>query len=559
MTLSILDWSIIIGYLAFALGIGIYFSRRAGRGMSDFFVTGRSLPWWLAGTSMVATTFAADTPIFITGEVARHGIAGNWLWWNVAIAHMLAVFVFARLWRRARIITDLELIEIRYSGRSAAALRGFRAVYEGILINSIIMSWSLLAMTKILEVFFSFNKWEAIVVCAVITLTYTVLSGLWGVVMTDFLQFIIAMVASLALVIIVSVKMGGMGVLRENLGPEMLEFVPRRSGSLLPWTAFAAYLSLNWWAGKSADGGAYLAQRMFAAKDEGHATKAMLWFTVAHYALRPWPWIIVALFSLVAFPGLADPELGYPKMVARFLPTGLRGMMVVSFLAAFMSTIDTHLNWGSSYLVNDIYKRFVRKEASDRHYVRVSRLTCVLLMVLASVITYMMTSVTGAWKLIYQLTAGIGGVYIMRWLWWRVNAWSEISAWVSSAVITVSIRTLWPDMEFGLKLAATALLSTASWLAVTLATSPVDEERLIEFYRRVKPSSPGWRRVARRAGIEGDAGRSAWGDLVGWIAGSLMVYAFLFGTGKLIFGEISQGLLLLGVGVLGWVVVTKKM
>jgi len=559
LTLSILDWSIIIGYLAFALGIGIYFSRRAGRGMSDFFVTGRSLPWWLAGTSMVATTFAADTPIFITGEVARHGIAGNWLWWNVAIAHMLAVFVFARLWRRARIITDLELIEIRYSGRSAAALRGFRAVYEGILINSIIMSWSLLAMTKILEVFFSFNKWEAIVVCAVITLTYTVLSGLWGVVMTDFLQFIIAMVASLALVIIVSVKMGGMGVLRENLGPEMLEFVPRRSGSLLPWTAFAAYLSLNWWAGKSADGGAYLAQRMFAAKDEGHATKAMLWFTVAHYALRPWPWIIVALFSLVAFPGLADPELGYPKMVARFLPTGLRGMMVVSFLAAFMSTIDTHLNWGSSYLVNDIYKRFVRKEASDRHYVRVSRLTCVLLMVLASVITYMMTSVTGAWKLIYQLTAGIGGVYIMRWLWWRVNAWSEISAWVSSAVITVSIRTLWPDMEFGLKLAATALLSTASWLAVTLATSPVDEERLIEFYRRVKPSSPGWRRVARRAGIEGDAGRSAWGDLVGWIAGSLMVYAFLFGTGKLIFGEISQGLLLLGVGVLGWVVVTKKM
>ena len=559
MTLSILDWSIIIGYLVFALGIGIYFSRRAGRGMSDFFVTGRSLPWWLAGTSMVATTFAADTPIFITGEVARHGIAGNWLWWNVAIAHMLAVFVFARLWRRARIITDLELIEIRYSGRSAAALRGFRAVYEGILINSIIMSWSLLAMTKILEVFFSFNKWEAIVVCAVITLTYTVLSGLWGVVMTDFLQFIIAMVASLALVIIVSVKMGGIGVLKENLGPEMLEFVPRRSGSLLPWTAFAAYLSLNWWAGKSADGGAYLAQRMFATKDEGHATKAMLWFTVAHYALRPWPWIIVALFSLVAFPGLADPELGYPKMVARFLPTGLRGMMVVSFLAAFMSTIDTHLNWGSSYLVNDIYKRFLRREASDRHYVRVSRLTCVLLMILASVITYMMTSVGGAWKLIYQLTAGIGGVYIMRWLWWRVNAWSEIAAWVSSAVITVSIRTLWPGMEFGLKLTITALLSTASWLTVTLATAPVDEERLIEFYRRVKPSSPGWSRVARRAGLEGDAGRGAWGDLVGWIVGSLMVYAFLFGTGKLIFGETLQGLLLLGVGVLGWVVISKKM
>jgi len=360
-------------------------------------------------------------------------------------------------------------------------------------------------------------------------------------------------------VIIVSIKMGGIGVLKEQLGPEMLEFVPSRSRGLLPWTAFAAYLSLNWWAGKSADGGAYLAQRMFATKDEGHATKAMLWFTVAHYALRPWPWIIVALFSLVAFPGLADPELGYPKMVARFLPTGLRGMMVVSFLAAFMSTIDTHLNWGSSYLVNDIYKRFVRKEASDRHYVRISRLTCLLLMVLASVITYLMTSVAGAWKLIYQLTAGIGGVYIMRWLWWRVNAWSEIAAWVSSAVITVSIRTLWPDMEFGLKLALTALLSTASWLAVTFATSPVEESKLIEFYRRVKPSSPGWRRVARRAGTEEEADGGAWGDLVCWIVGSLMVYAFLFGAGKLIFGETLQGIVLLGLGVLGWVVISKRL
>jgi len=360
-------------------------------------------------------------------------------------------------------------------------------------------------------------------------------------------------------VIIVSIKMGGIGVLKEQLGPEMLEFVPSRSRGLLPWTAFAAYLSLNWWAGKSADGGAYLAQRMFATKDEGHATKAMLWFTVAHYALRPWPWIIVALFSLVAFPGLADPELGYPKMVARFLPTGLRGMMVVSFLAAFMSTIDTHLNWGSSYLVNDIYKRFVRKEASDRHYVRISRLTCLLLMVLASVITYLMTSVAGAWKLIYQLTAGIGGVYIMRWLWWRVNAWSEIAAWVSSAVITVSIRTLWPDMEFGLKLALTALLSTASWLAVTFATSPVEESKLIEFYRRVKPSSPGWRRVARRAGTEEEADGGAWGDLVCWIVGSLMVYAFLFGAGKLIFGETLHGIVLLGLGVLGWVVISKRL
>jgi len=562
MGLNWVDWAIILAYVVFAMAVGVYFSRRASRGIDEYFVSGRNLPWWIAGTSMVATTFAADTPLAITGMVAKDGIAGNWLWWNMAASHMMAVFFFSHLWRRARIITDLELIELRYSGKSASVLRGFRSLWEGIFLNCIVMGWVMLAMTKIIGVLFQWPKWLALGISLLIALFYSVLSGFWGVVTTDFVQFFLAMIGSIVLAIIALIKVGGIGVVEARLGElygadsGILDFVPQVGSGLLPMETFVAFIAVNWWANKAVDGGGYIAQRMFSTKNEKHSFLATLWYSIAHYALRPWPWILVALVSLVVFPHLKDPEMGYPKMVLEFLPVGLKGLMMASFLAAFMSTIDTQINWGSSYVINDFYKRFIKKEGSfrrqeeaNRHYVRVSRLVVILLMILGTSMAYLMESIKGAWELFYAMTAGIGGVYIMRWFWWRVNAWSEISAWSASATAYLTLYFTRPDLTFGWRLMIITGFSTLCWLTVTLLTRPVEEQKLIAFFKRVRPESPLWKPIREKV-LDVDVPQMGWRDIACWLLGIVFVYSFLFAIGKLVLGFLQGGLILMGVSAL---------
>jgi Na+/proline symporter len=550
---TLLDWLIVAAYIVFALGVGIVFRKRAGRDITEYFLSGRKLPWWIAGTSIVATMFAADTPLVVTGLVANDGISGVWMIWNFAAAHLFVTFFFARLWRRAGVITDVELVQIRYSGRPARVLRGFRGVWEGVVLNCIIMGWVILAMVKILGVLIDLDavtetlgiaavidgRWFAILVCLIVAVAYTVLSGFWGVAVTDFVQFLLAMAGAIALAIIATGDIGGIAELKNRLVERYgaatdgyLSFVPTGRGPSLAVTTFVALIGVNWWATRDAGGTSYMVQRMLAAKDEHHSFLAVLWFCFAHYVLRPWPWIVVGLISLVVFPDLVDKELGYPLMIVEFLPVGLLGLMVASMLAAFMSTIDTLLNWGVSLLVNDCYRPFVKQDADDAHYVRVSRLLVVGMMVMGSATAYAMQSIRGAWELFFGMTVGIGGVFIMRWWWWRVNAWSEIAAWLSTALVYLGLHFLVPDIAFGPHLIATALASTVCWVVVAVVTQPADERTLVAFYERVRPSSPWWGPVARRSSISGGAG--GWSDVVGWMAGLVFIYAALFGVGKLI-------------------------
>ncbi len=564
MQISWIDWGIVILYIIFAMGVGVWFARRASSSLSEFFISGRNLPWWIAGTSMVATTFAADTPLAITGMVAHEGIAGNWLWWNMAATHVMATFFFARLWRRADIITDLELISLRYSGKPAQVLRGFRSFWEGIVLNCIIMGWVILAMVKIMDVLFGLDqvaqnlglpgwidgKWLGIVICLIIAVAYTFLSGFWGVVMTDFIQFFLAMFGAVALAVISLNEFGGIGEVKMRLAEQfsgrsgdILNFFPEVGGSFLPMVTFVAFLSVNWWATKAADGGGYIAQRMFSAKNEKHSFFATLWYTIAHYAIRPWPWIIVGLISLIAFPDLEDKEAGYPMMVLTYMPVGMLGIMLASFLAAFMSTIDTQINWGTSVLINDLYKPFLKPGAQERHYITASRWLIVLLMVLGGGTAYLMQSIKGAWQLMYGMTAGIGGVYIMRWFWWRVNAWSEITAWLVSAVVYYLCYLYDPKMLYGWKLIITTLCSTSAWVMVTLLTAPTEESRLVQFYERIRPGSPWWKPIAAKSSVRVDS--LGWYDIGDWFAGIFLVYSSLFFIGKLIFQEwISAGVYL---------------
>ena len=556
MKLSPIDGVIIISYIVFALGLGIYYSKRAGRDINEFFVSGRNLPWWLAGTSMVATTFAADTPLAVTGLVVKDGIAGNWLWWNMVLSGMLATFLFSRLWRRAEVITDVELTELRYAGRSASLLRGFRALYIGLPINCITMGWVILAMQKIIVLTFNLPdtgtaKVLVVLACMLIAGVYCALSGFWGVVITDLVQFGMAMIGSIALAVIAVAKIGGIGTLKTKLSEihgadhSILHFFPDFGAGEMAILTFGVYLGVQWWAANGVDGGGYIAQRMFAAKDERNTLLATLWFNIAHYTLRPWPWILVALVSMVVYPNLSDPEAGYPKLMLEYLPTGLLGLMLTAFLAAFMSTIDTHLNWGASYLVNDFYKRFFKPEAEDRHYVVASRISVVLIMLVAGVTSLFMDSIAGAWKFLIALNAGIGLVQILRWYWWRINAWSEIAAMVTSAVVSTIVFTLPQTRDnFAYQMLIIVPTSTLIWFVTTLVTAPVSEERLIAFYQRVRPSGGWWGRIPSLANPQ-PIGESSMPALLNWVLGSAFVYCTLFGIGKLLLGFYGVGVLFL--------------
>ena len=559
MALTWLDWIWIALYFAANAAVGFYYRARAGKSVDEFFLSGRNVPWWLAGTSMVATTFAADTPLAVTGMVARGGIAGNWLWWSFVSGGMLTVFFYARLWRRSGVMTDIEFTEIRYSGRPAAFLRGFRALYLGIPINCIVLGWVNLAMVKILTLALGVTRLQALgIVLGLIAVTSLIstLSGLWGVLVTDLLQFAVKMTMVIVLAVAAVKAVGGMSALRAKLPAASLSFVPGLNSPFMPLMTFFVYISLNWWAswypGAEPGGGGYIAQRMFSAKDEKHSLLATLWFNIANYALRPWPWILVALVSLVVFPGLEDPETGYVRVMIAYLPPALRGMMLAAFAAAYMSTIATQLNWGASYVVNDFYRRFVRKQADDVHYVWVSRWTTVLLTIVSAIVTFYLGSIGGAWKMLLATGAGTGSVLLLRWYWWRINAWSEISAMIAAAVVSLALQMVWRmdtdnPIDFAWIMIITVSITTVAWVTVTFLTSPEKKETLVSFYRRVRPSRIGWGPVSRMAPDVENAG-GGWFDALDWICGCALIYGMLFGVGKVLLGEPGLGLLLLAIG-----------
>jgi len=560
------DWAVILVSLLVSLAIGLAHARRAGASDEEFFLSSRRLPWWLAGTSMVATTFAADTPLAVTGLTVKHGIAGNWLWWSFVMSGMLTVFLYARLWRRAGVMTDAEFAELRYAGRPAAFLRAFRACYLAVPINCIIMGWVTHAMATILGLTIGLDKWQAVVALLLLTALYAGASGLWGVVVTDAFQFVLAMIGSVALCVFALRAVGGLDGLLAGLGARFpdgapLALLPDPASTWMPALAFFVYLAVNWWAswypGAEPGGGGYVAQRLFATRNERHALLAALWFNVAHYVLRPWPWILVALCSMLLYPGLANPEEGYVRVMVDHLPPVWRGLLLAAFFAAYMSTISTHLNWGASYLVNDVYRRHLRPGAAPGHYAAVGRMATLGLMVTAGVVTYYLKSVEGAWKFLLAIGAGTGLVYLLRWYWWRVNAWSEVAAMAAALALSLALQFgagLDPGdpRGFAWLMLLTVAGTTLAWLAVTYLTPPEPVEHLRRFYARVRPGGRGWVPVARDAAAEGPGGAG----LAHWAAGCAVVYLGLFGTGQLVLGAPWRGALLLGLGLAltAWVV-----
>src|SRR4051812_42029740 len=520
MRLVLSDWLIIALYFAISAAIGLAYTRRASRSLSDYFVSGRSLPWWLAGTSMVATTFAADTPLAVAGFVAKYGVAGDWLWWNGVFSGVLTVFFFARLWRRAGGLTDVEFAELRYGGRPAAVLRGFRALYLALPINLIIMGWVTRAMVTILQVTMHVNPWRAAILLFAITALYSVFSGLWGVIVTDAFQFVVAMGGTILLAVVAVGSVGGLDVLKEkavaHFGSADAAFgvLPPVGQAWLPLSTLLIFLGVQWWAawypGQEPGGGGYVVQRILSVKDERHGLLATLWFTIAHYALRPWPWIMVGFVGLIRYPHLANPEEGYVRVMVDVLPSPFRGLLLAAFAAAYMSTISTHLNWGASYLVNDVYLRFIKPDASPRSQVLASRLATAVLMICSLIVMGFLSSVEQGWKILIGLGAGTGLVFILRWYWWRAEAWAAITAMAASFIAFMALPAMHRGLgdsssgDYAFTMLTIVGIPTVVWLAVTYLTPPETEATLDRFYRQVRPGGPGWKPVAERLGYAGD-------------------------------------------------------
>ena len=579
MTLTAIDWAIIAVYFLVTTVVGLLFTKRGGESLDEYFLSGRSVPWWLAGASMVATTFAADTPLVVTGLVASRGVAGNWLWWSMVMSGMLTVFFFARLWRRANVLTDVEFAEVRYGGKGASFLRGFRAIYLAIPINLIILGWVTRAMIKVLTISLGVSPYVAVGICFVITVVYSTAAGLRAVLWTDLVQFIIMMSAVILLAFFVVDAVGGMGALKTGViahfGSEAAAIgvmpVSVTSEGLtayawMPLLTLAVFLSVQWWAawypGAEPGGGGYIAQRIFSAKTERDGVLATLFFQVAHYALRPWPWIITGLATVILYPNATDKEATYVQAFVDYLPSPWRGLLLAGFAAAYMSTVATHLNWGASYLVNDVYKRFYKPGQSEAHYVKVARFATVFIFVASIAVTSQLSSVEQAWKFLLAMGAGTGLVLILRWYWWRINAWSEISAMVASLITSlIAFQTIPqrfaagdPNADATIML-VTVAVSTVVWVSVTYLTAPEPDSVLEPFYRRVRPGGAGWSRISQQTGFgrEGIAGGAlAWTN---WIAGVVAVYATLFGIGKLIFGDFLAGIIMLAIaaGAFAWI------
>jgi SSS family solute:Na+ symporter len=602
MNFTVIDWAIVAAYFLLSAGIGFAFTKKGGESLSEYFLSGRAVPWWLAGASMVATTFAADTPLVVTGLVATNGVAGNWLWWCLAMSGMLTVFFFARLWRRAHVMTDIEFAEIRYAGKQASFLRGFRAIYLGIGVNLIILGWVTRAMIKILTISLGVNPYVAVGICFVITVAYSVAAGMWAVLWTDLVQFVIKMTAVIVLAVYAVRAVGGMDALKTKVaahfgGDAALSVLPVRMGAQgieayawLPLLALGTFLFVQWWAawypGAEPGGGGYVAQRIFSAKTERDGVLATLAFQVAHYALRPWPWIITGLATVILYPNGVGPshdkEAAYVQAFVDLLPTPWRGFMMAGFAAAYMSTVATQLNWGASYLVNDFYRRFLRRNETERHYVAVSRAATIVLFLMSILVTSQLSSVEKAWRVLIGLGAGTGLVYMLRWYWWRINAWSEIGAMIASG-----ITYTWLSGAFGqlfavvglasgpdamtpafvlnagankdaVILLATVAVTTVVWVAATFATKPEPDAVLDSFYRRVRPGGPGWAHVSERLGFGREpipGGAWAWTN---WIAGIVAVYGTLFGIGKVVFGELGMGFLLLTIALVAFAWIARS-
>ncbi|MFO1078487.1 MAG: sodium:solute symporter family protein [Planctomycetota bacterium] len=586
MELHAIDWTIIAGYFVLALAIGLMFKNRAGSSFVEYFASGRSLPWWIAGTSMVATTFAADTPLWVTGKVAKHGLAGNWLWWSFAFGGMLTVFVFAKLWRRAEVLTDVELIELRYSGAPARFLRAFRAFYVAVVMNSIIIGWVTFAMANVLKQTVLYDPasdvpsghsdlWLVFGMLAATGL-YSIVSGMWGVAITDMVQFVLAMIGCTVFAVIAVDRVGGVEALQQKVdakfgaGGQAFGFFPDFS-AVDPWMPVGVFLALvlsQWWAswypGAEPGGGGYIVQRMASCRDERHAVKATLFFQITHYCLRPWPWILVAFAALARHPEVhtwatvvEDPpvpahnaELAYPALIREFAPFGLRGLMLVTFAAAFMSTVSTQMNLGASYLANDLYKRFIGQDADDRQLVRVSRLASGVSLLLGGAVSYyMLTSdakIDDAWQLLLALGAGVGVVFILRWFWWRINAWAEITAMVGSLgnYLLVANMEATKGLPTEYRSLLVALSTMVLWFTVMLATRPEPQEHLIAFYRKVRPAGPGWGPVAAAAGVRPDGGLGR--GILCAVLGTAVIWLTLPGIGAVIFGEIGKAVMCLG-------------
>ena len=564
-----IDWVVVAIYFAVIIFIGMKYYKRASSNLEEYFISGRKLTWWIAGTSMVATTFAADTPLAVTGLTLNRGISGNWLWWSMALTSMLTVIFFSKMWRRSGIMTDVEFAELRYSGKPAAFLRGFRALYLGIPINVIIMGgFVTVAMIKIIQ-YMLFDgqplsiEYKLLIVggAFVIAGLYSIVSGLWGVVITDFVQFFLAMIGSIALAVISVDKAGGLSKMTAKISqtrPDLLSFFPDPGSAL--FITVAVYLTVQWWAswypGAEPGGGGYAAQRMFSCKDEKHSFLSSLWFTIAHYAVRPWPWIITALAAFVLIPGVADKEAMYPMMIARYMPAGLKGLMLTAFLAAYMSTITTHLNWGASYVVNDFYKRFIRKDRDDKHYVLVSRLVTLGLMLLSAIPAILFDSIKDAWLYILTIGAGTGMVLILRWFWHRINAYSEISAMLSSLIVSTVLIVVkkvyglsfskYGPLDDSITLAVTVGITTIVWITVTLLTKPESPEKLTAFFNKVRPAGVMFRPQTAQ-GYQSKVRLMPL--LIQWILGCIMVFSFLFGTGMILLSQMNYGSYI-GIGLL---------
>ncbi|HZM85338.1 MAG TPA: sodium:solute symporter family protein [Blastocatellia bacterium] len=575
MHITSLDWLIVVVSIAISFLPAVLLAKRAGSSTAEFFTSGRSAPWWLIGVSMVATTFSTDTPNLVTNMVRENGVANNWLWWSFLLTGMLTVFFYARMWRRSGVLTDLEFYEIRYSGKAASFVRGFRSIYLGLFFNCVIMATVNLAAAKIASVVLGWPMTRTLLICAVLNIAFAATSGLWGVLVTDFIQFGIAMTGSFAAAYFAlkQPEVGGLSGLFQKIDPRTLSLLPDFGDWGTTLSVLIIPIAVQWWSvwypGAEPGGGSYIAQRMLAAKSEKDALAGTLLFNAAHYALRPWPWIIVALASMVIYPNLSDiqrtfpyvdpsligHDMAYPAML-KFLPAGFMGLMIAGLLAAYVSTLSTHLNWGTSYLVHDFYRRFIKKDATEKHYVFIGRVVTAVLMLLAALLTFVLDSAKQSFDLMLSVGAGTGLIYLLRWFWWRINAWSEIAAMVSSFLIAVGFFVAGKmnvNIASHVSLVITVAATTIVWITVTLVTKPADRAKLIEFYRLVQPAGPGWRQIRAEAGASGSPDRLS-ESLLGWTLGCAFVYAALFGTGSFLYGKTAQGLvwaLILAVSLFG--------
>jgi Na+/proline symporter len=566
MILSALDWIIVSAYFAISLAVGIWASKQAGEDTKSFFLAGRNMPWWLLGVSMVATTFSTDTPNLVTDLVRQNGVSGNWVWWAFLLTGMLTVFVYAKLWHRSGVLTDIEFYELRYSGKAAAFLRGFRALYLGLVFNVLVMGAVSLAAVKFGEIVLGLPGWVTLVIACSITLAYSALGGLKAVIITDFVQFTLAMIGSMwgMFYILGLPEIGGLSSLitHENVA-DKLSLIPDLSDPNVWVPVLLVPLSVQWWAsyypGAEPGGGGYIAQRMFSAKDESNAVGAAFLFNVAHYALRPWPWILIALASLIVFPELSDIQKAFPNLPAdklghdvaypamlTLLPSGLLGLVAASLIAAFMSTMSTQLNLGASYLVNDFYHRFIKKDASEKQLVTAGRLFTVVSIILGGGLGLVLTSAGQAFTLLLMIGAGTGMIYILRWFWWRINAYTEIVAMVSSIIIAGYFSFGESTLEGWQKIVIGAVLTTIVWIIATYFTPPDDDETLRSFVKKVNPGGPGWTKYSD--GVSAEPWPVPKG-ILSMIFGCVAVYGFLLGAGQLIYGEIGSGVLIFGLGV----------